>query len=449
MKNQKNDYRLMFAALVVFGVLFVNHLCADVVYHESGGMVAGEAEIYSERTHYISGTTTNGWFVVPDESESAGSFTNARGGAFIQCLPDNGSRGGPLITPEICYKIKICSPGTYRLYIRWECNKSVNGGGNSDSIFLDVKELKDGANWETYYSPTNQIADWYELSRNDDGDFSTTPWHTSGQAEINTAGGSGDSCDWLIPTQGVYTLRFTQREDGAAVDSFVFQLKDLPAPTGDGPAISSLEQSHLAFIVTGDTYLRHDQPTTPHGTNEVLSLENAQDIGASGVDHNIYLRFDISDMNTLDAEVVVTNATLNIYLQDEGIGTNHDIYVAVISEDATAEAFDEDTLTPLTSDVWNDLTDESVVFSKIYGNAPIGSFLVSSSNEPAIINFDDPNLLSAVRADTDGVFSLVLYRTMDNENFDYFGSKEHPSYPPPILELKYFTPVIGNIIILY
>jgi len=281
MKNQKNYSRLIFAALVIFGAFYVNSVCADVIYQESGGMVVGEGELFSERTNDGSG---NGWFAVPDENAGAGSFTNARGGAYIQSLPDNGSGGGPIVPPEVMYKMHIFSPGSYRLYIRWECNMSVGDGGNSDSIFCDIVELKDGVNPATYYSPTNQIADWYELAGADDGDFATNPWRSWGQAEINNAGGSGDNADWVITTQGVYTLRFTQREDGSAVDAFVFQKSDLPAPTGYGPAMSSLEQSRIVSEASDDTYLRRNDTNALHGAETSMLVKNDTSASAAGYD---------------------------------------------------------------------------------------------------------------------------------------------------------------------
>ncbi|MEZ5305176.1 MAG: hypothetical protein R3F11_31710 [Verrucomicrobiales bacterium] len=38
---------------------------------------------------------------------------------------------------------------------------------------------------------------------------------------------------WTL-TPGIYNLRFSQREDGAAIDAWVLQLNSLPAPTGLG-----------------------------------------------------------------------------------------------------------------------------------------------------------------------------------------------------------------------
>jgi hypothetical protein len=73
-----------------------------------------------------------------------------------------------------------------------------------------------------------------------DGNFATLAWSGSGGAEANNASGSPiASAVWDFNRQGIYTLRLSVREDGAAVDAFVLQLASLPPPTGNGPASSA------------------------------------------------------------------------------------------------------------------------------------------------------------------------------------------------------------------
>jgi hypothetical protein len=100
-----------------------------------------------------------------------------------------------------------------------------------------------------------------------DGDFAERPWDGEGGFEA-TGGPTADGpMTWTIDTPGVYTLRFTHAKAGAAIDSFVFQLANLPEPTGDGPSVSSLGRagkivvandewtlSDFAFAVAPDTY---------------------------------------------------------------------------------------------------------------------------------------------------------------------------------------------------
>jgi len=342
------------------------------------------------------------------------------------------------------------------LYIRREGNNSIpdSTAGSSDSIFMDIVELKDGDRTTGVFgSPPNLIADWYEAAGNVDGDFATVPWNTSCQAETNSAGASGLSADWLIPTQGVYTLRFSQREDGAAVDAFVFQLKTLPAPTDDGPAMSSLVQNRMAFETVADTFVKRDNGSDPlHGADTELIIKNDwQTTGTSGLDRNTYLRFDISGLSALEG-MTLTNATLEIDLIDEGIGTNHNIYVAVIAEDAMAETFDEYLLSssispPSSNDVWSSTSDEAVDFTKVFGGAPVGSFVIHTNDNSKTMKFDAPGLLEAIRADTDGVLSLVLYRTFDSSAGDSFASKEHATLFPPRIDVIYRPRKYGTVII--
>ena len=430
--------RMSFPAHVVFvalsACLAVDAALADIVYQESGGVVVGEAEIYSSRTNNTSGKS---WLVIPDESAGAGTNLNARGDAYVQALPDDGTGGGPLANPSIYYKMQIFTPGTYRLYLRQEGNMLIGNGGNSDSMFADIVEIKDGTAG-VFGSATNAVADWYEFTPTVDGNFATTPWYTTSQPEVNQAGAGGFSADWTIKREGTYTLRLTVREDGCAVDAWVFQLSSLPAPTGDGPAMSSLTPSRVLTQAVADTYLKRSDTTTAHGGETDLLIKNDDTANPSGLDRNVYLRFDLAALAGLtNSTLTVTNATLRMDQLSEGsTTTNHAIYVAAIAENATAELFDEASLTPSTSDVWSDSNDEGVNFNKIIGNAPLGSFIIASSNNGKTVTFSSQALVDAIRADTDGVLSLVLYRTFDNPaGADDFASKENTSYNAPRLVL--------------
>lgn len=210
-------------------------LPAGSAFVESGGVVVGEAENYHARATSANNHT---WKIAPDEvitGDNANSITNARGGKYVQVLADNGGAGGgPTLPPSIEYRMNITTTGTYRLFLRWEANgTNTTVQGSSDSFFADIVELKDGAG--------GTIADHYELNQAVDGDFSTNPWDGDGGIEQNTAGPANNAMTWVIASPGVYTLRFSQREDGSAVDAWVFQLNSLTAPTADGPAESTIE----------------------------------------------------------------------------------------------------------------------------------------------------------------------------------------------------------------
>ncbi|HPM81215.1 MAG TPA: autotransporter-associated beta strand repeat-containing protein, partial [Candidatus Anammoximicrobium sp.] len=218
--NAGTDGTITFAGEIgAFGI----PLPAPAAYFEVGGRIVAEAEDYTLRIAHGGG---DNWLVVPAENPGAGgTFANARGGAYVQDLPDGGAGGGgPTNPPEIRHLMYIATPGTYRLYFRWD-----GFDGGSDSIFTDIVELKDGAG--------GTIADWYEFTIGADKNFATTPWDSAAGFELNSADASPKTLPlWSIPTPGFYTFRVTAREDGAAVDSFVLQRSSLAAPTGTGPA---------------------------------------------------------------------------------------------------------------------------------------------------------------------------------------------------------------------
>jgi len=211
-------------------------LAPDSYFQESGGVVAGEAENYHSRTVLAANNAT--WKISPTEvvnpGDNAQAITNARGGQYVQALPDGGGNsGGPNNPPTISYRVNIETAGTYQLYLRWETN--ANNTGASDSMFADIVELKDGT------SGPNTIADWYEYGHpGSDSNFSTNPWDGLGGKEENVATAANNPAVWTIATPGIYTVRLSVREDGAAVDAWALQLQSLVAPTGTGPAESAI-----------------------------------------------------------------------------------------------------------------------------------------------------------------------------------------------------------------
>ena len=207
-------------------------------YQETGGQVVGEGEIFTAR---VNTPYPDSWLIVPDEDPGAGTLLGARGdGLYVQSLPDQaGGGGGPNVPPEIHYGMNIVTTGLYQLYLRKANNTNVGNGGNSDSMFVDVIEMKDGSG--------GSIADWYEMVNNS----ATFVWDGGGQAEANSAGAADNPMTWNITTPGIYTLRFTQREDGSAVDAWAFQLSSQAAPTGTsfGPAMSQLIPEPATLLI--------------------------------------------------------------------------------------------------------------------------------------------------------------------------------------------------------
>ncbi|GEM_PF-6934190 len=153
---------------------------------------------------------------------AAAKFAGASGGAYVQLLPDNGTA---LTDPntidsgaKIEYDFYAPMAGTYQLFVRWDGHD-----GGSNSLYASIVDLKDGLGGDH--------ADWYRYtSTSPDASFATAPALGQGvAAPENTASTGGEvAAVWRLKPGPRYTLRFTPREDGVAVDSWRLVL--LPDP---------------------------------------------------------------------------------------------------------------------------------------------------------------------------------------------------------------------------
>lgn len=229
--------------LTVFLITFLpvpSLLAQTIIFLESGGQVVVEAENFTSRVD----TSSHSWAIVPGEASGFPSqFSNFRGDGYVQLLPDVllGTSiplvgGGPNNPPSVNYKIRITTPGTYRLYVRWASHDN-----NSDSFYASIVELSDGTATNMGGAPITPIADFYRfVTFPNTQDFATTPWTGIAGFEQTNACCSSFEVDtvWSIAAAGDYTVRFRLREDGAAIDAFILQLDTLPVPTLNGPPAS-------------------------------------------------------------------------------------------------------------------------------------------------------------------------------------------------------------------
>ncbi|MBM3878791.1 MAG: hypothetical protein FJ387_03590 [Verrucomicrobia bacterium] len=219
------------------------------VYQESGGRVVIEAEHYDSRT--VNPAGNRHWHLVPDEDANPDPndfppfwFVDARGNQYMQVLPDitgndfiHNTDSQVDIDPKLDFRVRINTPGTYRLFLRWTAPDT-----QGNSLYAQVLELKDG--------PGGAIADWYRYefpAAEMTGSFANT-WRADGAAETSGSGPTGDPL-WTIATPGFYTIRLTYREDGCAVDTLCLQLDSLPPPTEPGPPESALSTQFPPAIV--------------------------------------------------------------------------------------------------------------------------------------------------------------------------------------------------------
>src|ERR1051325_7251190 len=111
--------------------------------------------------------------------------------------------------------------------------------GSSDSFFGQILEFAPpgpGPNFYRY-APNPDLNDFSQL-QNDPNDGTTIGQGWSGYAAPapRVDGGGGEvKALYNITTPGLYTIRLSQREDGAGVDGVALQLASSPPPTTTTP----------------------------------------------------------------------------------------------------------------------------------------------------------------------------------------------------------------------
>jgi tetratricopeptide (TPR) repeat protein len=133
------------------------------------------------------------------------------------------------------YKVRITQVGEYQLYVR-----SARHDGLSNSIYAWIEELADG--------PGGTIADWYMYTIYHTYASFTKDWDEEGFFErVQLRLRDSVPSVWQIAAPGDYTITLAAREDGVAIDAFVFQLASLPAPEAKGPGESERTEE-MVFI---------------------------------------------------------------------------------------------------------------------------------------------------------------------------------------------------------
>lgn len=279
----KRQPRILRSLLVAGTALTVGWLGqAQKIYQEVDGRVVVEAENVSERT----AGPNHQWLIVPDEeanpvpaSSDARPASNPR---YLQVLP-NGAGGytDPLADPHADFKVLInTAPGTYQLWLRWRGHS-----GNEDSLFTSVAELSDGVG--------GTVPDWYRFNRGGGSSFINS-WQGTAGWERTDASGNDEPVIFDIPTPGIYTIRLTFREDGAAVDTIMLQLSSLEAPGEPGPDESP---------VTG---------TYPPALTRTMPQANS-----TGVSPLSDLEVDVED----GSDATIVDASVKLFLEGEELAS--------------------------------------------------------------------------------------------------------------------------------
>ncbi|MHC4573182.1 MAG: protein kinase domain-containing protein [Planctomycetota bacterium] len=184
----------------------------------------------------------------------------------VYILWDEPTAGGAFVD----YKVRITTMGEYQLYVRDDAHD-----WGSDSFYVWIEQLSDG--------PGGSVPDSYRYAPVLDADFATFPWEGSAGFERTDGRGHNTAAVWSISSAGDYTIRFAVREDGAAIDAFIFQLASLPAPTGYGPEESQIAEE-MIFVESGGRVVaeaEHFSSRTPLGRNWLV----VPDEGPGEVEH--------------------------------------------------------------------------------------------------------------------------------------------------------------------
>lgn len=156
--------------------------------------------------------------------------------------------------PRVDYSVRIPEPGRYRFYLRWDGFDPM-----SDSVAVRIRELQDGVG--------GGIADVYGFSTPGfpgDADFATVnPWQCRANFESAGSPETGThTADWTVEEPGDYTIQLIGSKTGVAVDAFVFQRADLPAPTGFGPSRTRLRiAGDVAVMTDGWVAIEAEDPS--------------------------------------------------------------------------------------------------------------------------------------------------------------------------------------------
>lgn len=219
-KNPKSDMHTYATTSLLCGLLAFSvstFVGQSAVYKEVGGIVVIEAENADKLKK--AEDDDHAWTLIPDQPP-AREFDNARGGKYLQVMPDAGqNRNNPdafLAGPHAEYKVEITRTGVYRLWLRWS-----GFDGASDSMYGRILEIS---------SPP-----WYRYARNTGPDFAAGGWHGDARPEAVDAGGGDEPANFNITAPGIYTISLGQREDGCTVDAIILQLASLPDPSDPGP----------------------------------------------------------------------------------------------------------------------------------------------------------------------------------------------------------------------
>ena len=201
MIHRPHVLRRSFPALL-FGLLVpvVPSAYALNPFQESSGQVVMEAENFDSKV----ARSGQDWVAETSQAGYAGS-------GYRRAMPNNNvniNTGYVTTSPELVYKVKFSTPGTYYVWIRGHASTT-----SDDSVHVGI----DGTGPATSDRMGDFPAAWTWLQTTLDGPVATL----------------------TVPNAGVHTIHVWMRQDGLRVDRILLRTSSSStAPSGTGPAES-------------------------------------------------------------------------------------------------------------------------------------------------------------------------------------------------------------------
>jgi hypothetical protein len=222
---------------LVVGVVAMTPLAANaaVIYQESGGVVAFEAEGYSSKSAAYSQNSNNYEWMLQ-------SSANASGGSYMQVLPDTGVNHNNADSsninwvfsgPTVSYDFLVSTAGSYAFYVRGAAGE---GGTNSEVVNAKVFKIDAEGNVLTEVGSKTSGGVTTDSGSHD---FQTGPWNILFTPPALERG-------------EYYRLTIYMRHDGTAIDKLAGILNPVQeAPSNLGPAVSALVPEPAAMSLLG------------------------------------------------------------------------------------------------------------------------------------------------------------------------------------------------------
>lgn len=200
--------------------------------------------------------------------------------------------------------------------------------------------------------------------------------------------------------------------------------------TYSGPRLH-LSADDETYEPSFDTYIRYNDNSTDYDDSTGILVK------LSGNGSGTTTRVGIVKL-AIAQNIVAKSSDLLLDLSQLSGGSSAEFYVWGLIDSGV----DMVNLQNLTWSNWEGIVDGSIdgvdsTNTAIYGNEPLGTFSVDSSNIGQTVSFSSNSLNNLINDDTNGKITLLLTRVTNNNNLNSgFASSEHPTLQPPRLVVR-------------